>query len=251
MTSRKNFKTLIEAKHILYIILVVLSVYSLLLTSSVSAQPAGIDITFNETEFITPDPAAELTTAGGTFTTLVLNGTFQTPRWKAYVGNVSGRLTLDDATSRTIYDWDLVTVSGQVYVTRHEEIDWSTISCANEQSILDEQTVLNIASDSVDSINRTFNDTIHRSFFVGTTQIAQSSCRAIATYVEDSKQPPSVDATFQEILLQDNDNNLVFATIIEQAQIGYDSGLYDFQLIVPEDPTSVAPTTYFFFAEIY
>ena len=217
----------------------------------VYAQPTGVDIVLNETETITPDPAAELTTAGGTFTTLVLNGTFQTPRWKAYVGNVSGRLALADSVSRTIYDWDLATVSGQVYVSRHEEIDWSTIGCADTQSILDEQSFLSIDTNSVDSIINTFNETIHRSFFVGTTQISQSSCRAIATYVEDSQQPPSIEATFQEILLEDNSNRLVFATIIEQGQVGYDGNLYDFQLIVPENPVSVDPTTYFFFAEIY
>ncbi len=246
MTNRL-FSRNLNFKLFLFIALALLS--SVLI--NVHAQPTGVDIVLNETETIMPDPAAELTTAGGTFTTMVLNGTFQTPRWKAYVGNVSGRLALADSVSRTIYDWDLAVVSGQVYVSRHEEIDWSTITCADEQSILDEQSVLNIDVASVDSILNTFNETIHRGFFVGTVPITNSSCRAIATYVEDAKQPPSEEATFQEILLRDNANKLVFATIIEQGQVGYDGNLYDFQLIVPEDPVSFDPTTYFFFAEIY
>ncbi len=235
----------------LLVLLITSSFGALNISSSVSAQPAGVDISLNETETITPEPAAELTTAGGTFTTLVLNGTFQTPRWKAYVGNVSGRLALQDASSQSIYDWDLVTVSGQVYVTRHEDIDWASIDCASEQSILSEQLNLNIDDESADSINRTFNETIHRSFFVGTTQIVESSCRAIATYVDDARQEPSVESSFQEILLEDGSSNLVFASLIEQAQVGYDSQFYDFQLIVPEDPTAADPTTYYFFAEIY
>ena len=247
--SRQSTSRNLNVNASLLVLLALVFVSSFII--SVSAQPTGVDITFNDTEFITPDPAAELTTAGGTFTTLVLNGTFQTPRWKAYVGNVSGRLALADSLSRTIYDWELAIVSGQVYVSRHEEIDWSTISCAVEQSILDEQGALNIQASAVDSINRTFNETIHRGFFVGTRQISNSTCKSIATYVEDSKQAPNEDANFQEILLEDNDNKLVFATIIEQGQIGYDGALYDFQLIVPEDPTSVDPTTYYFFAEIY
>lgn len=173
-----------------------------------TAQPTGVEILFNETQTITPAPAANLTTAGGTFTTMILNGTFQTPRWKAYVGNVTGRLTLDDSSNRTIYDWDLITISGQVYVTRTDTINWGSISCATESSISNEQTNLNIQSTSADSINNTFNTSTHRSFYVGTTLITQSTCRAIATYIEDEKQTPTIEATFQEILLQDSSNNL-------------------------------------------
>jgi len=215
------------------------------------AQPAGIEIIFNQTDVISPAPAANIITAGGTFTTMVLGGTFQTPRWKAYVGNVTGNLVLADSNNRTIYDWELTIVSGQIYVTRTENINWGNIMCATEQTILNEQNFLNISETAADSINRTFNDTIHRGFFVGTTQIMESSCRAIATFVENIKQPPSVNATFQEILLQDSNNNIIFTTIIEQARTGFDSNPYDFQLIVPENPTRVQPTTYFFFAEIH
>lgn len=227
-----------------------LLVFGTLLMHISLGQPSGAEITFNETDTIAPLPASNLTTAGGSFTTMVLSGTFQTPRWKAYVGNITGRLALRDSVSRTIYDWDLVSVSGQIYVTRNNSVDWSTVGCASEQSILDEEVFLNIQSTAPDSINRTFNETIHRSFFVGTTQIPQSTCHAIATYVEDEKQAPSVEATFQEILLQDSAANLIFTTIIEQSEVGYDSNPYDFQLIVPENPTAVTPTTYYFFAEI-
>ena len=244
-TSQKLNKSPIL--YILYIVLILI----ILNATNILAQPTGAEITFNQTETIAPVPASELTTEGGSFTTMVLSGVFQTPRWKAYVGNVTGRLALRDTDSRTIYDWDLVSVSGQIYVTRNNSIDWSTISCASEQTILDEQAALNIPINSADSINRTFNETIHKGFFVGTTQIQESTCRAIATYVEDEKQPASIDATFQEILLQDIGSNVIFTTIIEQSEIGYDSNPYDFQLIVPEDPTSIDPTTYYFFAEIY
>lgn len=247
MTSKFTSQKL-NITQILFVLAILL--ISTPLIQSALAQPSGTEITFNETETIAPLPASNLTTAGGSFTTMVLSGTFQTPRWKAYVGNVTGRLALRDSVSRTIYDWDLVSVSGQIYVTRNNSVDWSTISCASQQSILDEETFLNIQSTSADSINRTFNGTIHKSFFVGTTQILESNCRSIATYVEDEKQTPSVDATFQEILLQDTNANLIFATIIEQAETGYDSNPYDFQLIVPENPTSVDPTTYYFYAEI-
>ncbi len=214
------------------------------------AQPTGVDIEFNETDIPAPEPASEIATPGGSFTTLVLSGAFQTPRWKAYVGNITGGITLTDSGGSTIYDWTLETVSGEVYVSRNDSVDWSTIGCVTEQGIISEQSALNISDSSADSINRTFNNTIHRGFFVGTNFIANSTCRAIATYVDDTPQPPSEEATFQEILLEDGSGNLVFATILESAEIGYDSGSYDFQLIVPENPIAVTPTTYYFYAEI-
>ncbi len=231
--------------------LLVLLISLLLLGAMLSwAQPTGVDITYNDTDIPLLDPASEITTPGGSFTTMVLSGTFQTPRWKAYVGNITGGVTLTDSGGSTIYDWTLETVSGQVYVSRNSSVDWGTIGCVSDQGIADEQSFLNISESSVDSINRTFNDTVHRGFFVGTGFIANSTCRAIATYVDDAPQAPSEDATFQEILLEDGSGNLVFTTILESAATGYDSGAYDFQLIVPENPVSATPTTYYFFAEI-
>lgn len=217
----------------------------------VFGQPTGVDVVFQDTEIISPTPATELTTAGGSFTTLVLNGTFQNPRWKAYVGNISGTMTLSDAESRSIFRWDLATASGQIYVSRSDNVLWETISCAGEDTISSEETFFDMAEDSVDSISNTFNQEVHREFYVGTELISESSCSSIATFVDDEKQEPSVDASFQEILLQDSNNNLVFTTILEQSSVGYDSGEYDFQLIVPENPFNATPTTYFFYAEIH
>ncbi len=232
--------------------IVLLLIISALLASTMLswAQPTGVDIDFNDTDIPVLDPASEITTPGGSFTTLVLSGTFQTPRWKAYVGNITGGVTLTDTGGSTIYDWTLDTISGQVYVSRNNSVDWGSIGCVSEQGIAAEQSFLNISDSSADSINRTFNNSIHRGFFVGTTFIANSTCRAIATYVDDTPQAPSEEATFQEILLEDSSGNLVFTTILESAATGYDSSAYDFQLIVPENPIAVTPTTYYFYAEI-
>lgn len=215
----------------------------------VFGAPTGANILNNITETISPTAAASLTTAGGSFTTLVLNGSYQTQGWKAYVGNVTGVLTLDDATSNTIYDWNLVAASGEVYVSRNASVDWTAITCANSATISQEQSVLNINSSSVDSINNTFNETIHKSFYVGTINIPNSTCYSIDTYVNDSKQAPSETADFQEVLLQSN-SNLIYSTILENSVAGFDNGKYDFQLIVPEDETKSAPTTYYFYVEI-
>ena len=224
-------------------------VFALSIPFSALGQPNGVSILSNVTE--TPDatPASSLTTAGGSFTTLILNGTFQNPRWKAYVGNITGILTLDNGAGYSIYDWNLTTINGEVYISRNSSITWSTIGCSTPARIAAEQAFLNHAYSSVDNINNTFNRTVHRGFYVSTTQIGNSTCRSIATYVNDAKQAENENAAFQEILLTDS-TNLVYATLLENNRAGFDNGQYDFQMIVPEDDTKVNPTTYYFYAEI-
>jgi len=217
--------------------------------SFVIAGPTGVSITSNTTQTVAETAASSLTTAGGTFTTMVLNGTFQNLRWKAYVGNVTGILTLDDSNGYTIYNWNLTSIAGEVYVSRNSTISWSSITCASGSRLSAEQQFLSMNDTSVDSINKTFNTTTHKSFYVGTTQIANSTCRNIATYINDTKQSVSETSKFQEVLLSDS-VNMVYAVILEDNVLGFDTSRYDFQLIVPEDDTKTTPTTYYFYAEI-
>lgn len=209
----------------------------------------GVTILSNTTESPAPQSAASLTTAGGSFTTLLLNATSQTMKWKAYVGNVTGQLQLQDASDFTIYDWALTSIPGEVYASRNNSISWSQIQCAQNSTIGSEEVQLNINTLDVDSINRTFSNTTHQAFYVETTLISASSCRAIATYKNNARQSPSATADFQEILLDDT-SHLVYATILENDVIGYNNGRFDFQMIVPEDPTSTTPHTYYFWAEL-
>lgn len=248
MKSTKIDKSRNSNLEVLFLIFILMFVA--IMGQYVVGQPTGATIVYNTTDQIAAVPASSLATAGGSFTTLVLNGTFQTQKWKAYVGNVTGILSLDDATQNTIYDWSLVTISGEVYVTRNDSVDWSTIGCAQDSTIATEQTFLNINANSVDSINNTFNESVHQEFYVGTTQILASNCKAIATYINDSKQVSDENANFQEVLLEDVDGNAVFASIIEDALLGYNEGAFDFQLIVPEDETTSVPNEYYFYVEI-
>lgn len=211
--------------------------------------PQGPNITYNYTENVTPKPAVEITTPGGSFTTLVLNATQQSYKWKAYVGNVTGKLTLDNPNGYTIYDWSLSVISGEVYASRNNSITWSNIQCANKTMIYQEEQALNIQSTAQDSINKTFNNTIHRQFFVGGIKITNSSCYAIATYVNDTRQQPSEDADFQEVLLTDK-TSMVYTGLLEPGKQGFDWSKYDFQMIVADDESAQTPNTYYFWVEL-
>jgi hypothetical protein len=193
--------------------------------------------------------AASVTTAGGTFTTLLLNATTQTMRWKAYVGNITGKFSLHDANNATIYDWNIASIAGEVYASRNNSSTWSSVRCVSNSTVTNEQTQLNMSNANVDSINITFNQTIHRTFYVGTTLIGHSSCRAIATYVNNQRQAASESSAFQEVLLDDT-QSMVYATLLENRQAGYNNALYDFQMIVAESDISATPSPYYFWVEL-
>lgn len=253
MNIRNKNKRSVLAKRsmisIIFVLLVILTILNLTNKTLVSAVPQGATITYANTQNASVSQADSHIAAGGSFTTLVLNVTTQTSKWKAYVGNVTGKLALANTNGFAIYDWTLTTVQGEVYVSRNDSVDFSSLACANEGNISAEENFLNINSTADDSISNTFNQNIHKSFVIGGTgTIENSTCYAIATYVNNTAQPADEDATFQEVLLSDG-KNIVFTTILEDSQQGFDLGNYDFQLIVPDDPGDTS-ITYYFYAEL-
>ncbi len=237
------------AKNIFTILLVIM--LGLTILSNATAIPVGPTILFNSTSNATQKPAAAITTAGGSFTTLLLNTTGQTYRWKAYVGNVSGKLALADATNISIFDWTVTIVTGEVYATRSSAaVDWTTMSCADPTLIDNEDTFMNMSLTSPDTINNTFNRTIHKSFYVGATRIANSTCRSVATYVNGVAQAPTENAVFQEILLKDGSSNLIYTALMNESTIGYNNQRYDFQMLLAENEYNPTPTTYYLYVEL-
>ncbi|MGV8085990.1 MAG: hypothetical protein ACP5N1_00010 [Candidatus Woesearchaeota archaeon] len=221
----------------------------LLSISLVVAIPAAPLVNYVSNTSYTSGLTNRSTDVKGTITTITLSANQQDYKWKAYVGNVTGRLVLDDSSGQSIYDWSTGVVAGEVYVSRFSNIDWSSIACADQTSINTEQTGLSMSLTVKDNINATFNYTTHSPFTVGTTPI--SGCRSTATYVNDAAQPTFSSAYFQEILLRDTvTNNLLYTGIINSSSTGYNGQSYDFQIIVGENESSSIPTRYFFWVEL-
>ena len=189
--------------------------------------------------------------AKGTITTVTLSANQQDYKWKAYVGNVTGKVALDDANGKSIYDWDLGTSSGgEVYVSRHSNINWGSIGCANQASIDAEHVALGISGSAADSINATFNYTTHKPMTVGTNPVL-NNCYSSATYINDIRQTMNSAAFFQEVLLRDTTTgNMVYSTFIESAHTGFDNNPHDFQLLVAENESATVPTNYYFWVEL-
>jgi len=239
-----------RARATLLALLLMVSLVALALPAS--ADPAGASLTYVSNTTAGAGTPGNRTDPRGTITTITLDGLQQDSFWKGYVGNVTGKLTLDDATGNTIYDWDLtgVTITGEVYATRNSSVSFTGIQCAQDTTVVAEQDFNNMTGTDADSINQTFSGSTHTSFYVGATPVANSTCRAIATYVNDTPQAANESNPFQEILLEDADANLLYVTLIEDAVAGFDTQPYDFQMIVAESDVKSQPTTYYFFTEI-
>ncbi|MBW2974267.1 hypothetical protein KY366_00985 [Candidatus Woesearchaeota archaeon] len=213
------------------------------------AVPSGPSVNTIKNETATPASAALVNTSGGSITTMVLNSTTQNLRWKAYVGNVTGTLVLDDASGYSVFDWSVATLVGEVYATRSSStVTWSDIACATPSDITDEEIALDHTSNPNDNISTTFSTQDHNSFYVGSEEITEDSCYSVHTYVDDSSQ--STD--FEEVLLYDQ-SYMVYATIIENDVMGYrPDQTYDFQMILPEVGLSswTSSTPYYFYVEL-
>lgn len=243
----KEVKT---AKPLAIYLLLVLGVFSLLVFSS--AAPTGPDLVNNTANSTKATTAGQiLNISGGYIASVNLSATIQNPRWKAFVGDVSGSFTLDDASGSTIYDWSLSTLTGRVYATRNEStIDWTDVNCSNI-TLLESENVLMNHTNADDNITATFNTSsgaTHSSFFVGTQFIAANSCPTLNTYVDNATQ----DSTFEEMALHDTYGTTIYAVILEDDSTGYNSNTYDFQMLVPENgaPGFSGATAYYLYVEV-
>lgn len=222
----------------------------LILSRFVFALPSAPSITYVSNGSAASGLSNRSIDAKGTITVITLNANQQDYKWKAYVGNVTGKVALDDANGKSIYDWELgIGTGGEVYVSRFSDINWGSVTCATQEVIDAEQVGISMPASSKDNINSTFNETTHKSFDIGTN--TTSGCRSTATYINDTAQTMGPTAYFQEILLRDMiTGNMLYATILESAQLGFDDQAHDFQLLVAENESSTVPTTYFFWVEL-
>ena len=190
-------------------------------------------ILFN-TDVVVSDPAinrTNLTAEGGNVTEISVISDVQTTIWQGFYGTISGELVLDDAIENTFYDWTLLESSGEVLATRDVVSDWSTINCTNQTQIYIEEVALAISNSSADSINRTYTNTTHPNFIIGTRTM--SGCRSTLTDSETESQ-----SVFWNVLLNADSDTVVYTAIIDDSTIGFNGTEYDFQLLVPANKTT-------------
>ena len=252
MGINKNTEEQRKGRSIILALLLLSSIIVINTLIGYAAIPEGPSITYvSNTTRIVENATLREDDEKGTITTINLDSLQQNQRWKAYVGNVSGKLTLMDADGYAIYDWTLNNVfSGNVFASRNGTINWGNLDCATSGQITTETTFLNHIPGADDTINATFNSTDHASFFAA--DISHSGCFYTPTYVNGTPQSQNSTARFQQMLLADNvSNSIVYTTRIENSQMGYNPDYtFDFQLIVPESGTIGVNVDYFFYIEL-
>lgn len=216
---------------------------------------------------------------GGFIFTMNLDSVQQDTRWKGYVGNVTGTLTLDDAADNTLFSWSLSSVTGEVYATRASgNVNWSGINCTwiADGRVNKSDDTFNISksnrtpehnenialshTNKDDNITATFDLRNHSSITVGSVVIGKDQCFSVQTYQRDAAQvfSDSDNANFTQVILYDaayniTNGNVVYETKIEGDITGYRSGdTYDFQIILPESGAVgfTASTAYYFYVEL-
>jgi len=213
------------------------------------ALPTGPNtIDFDSNETWTGNTAGEMVNiSGGYLAKMEINATVQNRNWKAMLGQVNGKFVLNDAGGSTIYDWNLASISGQVYASRANNVDWTNagFGCASGANIAAEDTALEHTGG--DNIAATFSGTNLETYSVAGNSIGVGACSAINTYVNNASQTNS----FEEIVLWDS-SNAIFATEIHDDVAGYDGADYDFQILVPQNGNEAvtANTAYYLYVEL-
>lgn len=201
--------------------------------------------------------AKQLDAQAGNVTQLELNVSMITNRWQGYYGNISGKITLDDGSSNTMYDWSgndgAFSPVGEIYAANQSIVSWNDIICVNftgngtpgqegiNLTVL--ETLYGMSPGDGDGIDETFIGL--GSILVGTKPL--TNCPATHIYQNNASQI----AYWNETLLTENSTSaVIFATQVNQNTIGFDGSVWDFQMIVGENGDIAAVTPYYFYVEL-
>ena len=203
-----------------------------------------------------------------------------TSKWKAYVGNVSGKYALQDATGNAIYDWTMATVKGEIYASKEAPSggsgryaggipDWTSATCANSTLIASEEAQFNHTATDEDSYRNTFKNGNYfnlTTFFAGTKQITDSTVigneagGCFGAYLMQNnahqyshwQEVVLTDGTYQDMGSGVYEYDLVYTSLLENKTTGFDNTPYDFQILLPESglPGTQPNVAYYFYIEL-
>lgn len=242
------------------IFILFLAAISLVYAASNPQGPQVLDIKGSQRN--NPYVPLTLEALAGNLTELDIQAKSQTRTWQGYFGNISGKITLDDASNWTMYDWANTEPRGQIYATPQAAMPiWENISCFDyyggpQYNLSAIEADLGLQPTENDGVNETFRFTTHDTVYVGSVEITTNTCPSTYMYQGDLNQTNN----FQEILLTDNSTgSIIYTALIENRTPGglndlpgYNNYTYDFQMLVGEDGhgTDIATTTYWFYVEL-
>lgn len=207
-------------------------------------------------------------------------------KWAGFVGNVTGRFALQDSEGYALYDWTIVTTTGEIYATREGPAhgdsipgdgggipDWENMACANLANLTAEQgmfnhTVATGARANEDAYLQTFTTSVNfPNFYIGeTAQITNGSgCYGVNLNTNDSHSVTPGTRDWAQVVLMDQTFevetgpvplqwDIIYAVLIQNNSFGYRNGTrYDWQMLLPEsglEGSGVGNQAYYFYIEL-
>lgn len=244
-----------------------------LFASGVLAQPSGANATALRTEQTnSTNSIGNLSAYAGNLTEVDVYGYATTQTWQGYFGNVSGTIQLTNAAGSVIYNWSSASPQGEIFASSNNSITWTSLMCfnytangtgsdtgqegatsINGMNLTTLETLYGLSGSSVDGVNETFNligAGTHDAFNVGSLSFTEGECRSTRVYDSSGK---GVNNNFEEVLMYEPITaSVVFTSILDNNQAGFDSGSHDFEMLVLDNGHGgdISPTQYYFFMEI-
>lgn len=219
-----------EMKKTTMMLLSTLVVFSFLIVSALAA-PTGASITGNANETWTPPSASNFTAYGGNITEMNLSAYQVTGSWVGFWGELTGGVTLRDASGNIFYQWTVNNMTGAaVYACNESSVSWSTISPAGASNV---PSYIN--DGGTDDFNNTF--TSSETFTSASLNVANTNY----TTTQGS-------AGFKTYALYDTTNTvLIWAGKAINNGAAFNSGTADYQILAPADGSG---QTYYFYLEM-
>lgn len=208
-----------------------------------SADPDGVSGSADNPVTKPVESAGVDEAQGGYIAEFNLSVTQQTTKWQGYYGNMTTGITLDDNNDFTMYSWTNATPAGEVYATTLGTLPvWTDFTSNADLGALD--AAYGFVSGESDNTANTFSLTNHDVFHLAGTEINASVGQCAMT-----------TGSWETVILWDgngvNASDYLFVGIIRDNTASYKgaSDTCDYQMIIPENPSS-GKTTYHFYAEI-
>lgn len=239
-----------------------------------AVEPFGVsNLTVEGSSRAAVDPAQSVEAIAGNVTEINIEGFSVTQSWQGYFGNITGTLTLGDASDNVLYNWSLSSPKGEIYASTNDSISWSDIQCLNFTSdgthadesghggttsqygtnLTQLENLFNIKWDDVDGVNETFNligPGTHNLFYTDNLEFSEGECQSTRMF---DNSGAGVDNKFEEVLMYDPvTQSVVFTSLIDQDVLGFDNRTHDFEMLVLEDghKTDTSTTPYYFYVEL-
>ncbi|MCX8163291.1 MAG: hypothetical protein N3D10_01920 [Candidatus Micrarchaeota archaeon] len=215
------------------------------------ALPVGATVSAGTPVTLGTIPAGTAAAWGGNITRVNLTINSSTLHWQGFYGTITASLRLASGSGsniNTMKVWDVNTLSGQVYVSRSANVDFTALN-STPVSLADVDSAFSFLLNSNDAAANTGTNNANPQFYIGHYIVAANS-RPLITTFNNASQP-----IWKEVVLRHSSTgqpeDFVFVGLINSSGIAYNGEPAHFQLIVPENAAGdSAVSTYYFYGEV-